>query len=247
MKHAMRIAALGAVAAATITTSAAFIAQNSATEEPITLAHGSDHLPNQTASDWVTYADHVVAVTVASEKENAPGRAAAERGEGLIPRYVTLTVDKVLWSSADSDKPAPQSFSYSAFGWHFTGADMSNKVKMAGHDAPRLEVGHSYIMSIVWEEARCSPGDPPIPAKWRGLGIDSNIPFDNKVIREDELEGRSRSASEARKEADPGSPNFSLEDKTAGQSSEARIAELKAAKPGEKKQFGPPPSATACS
>ncbi|WEH16341.1 hypothetical protein [Streptomyces sp. VNUA24] len=247
MKGAMRIAALGAVAAATITTAATFIAQNSAAEEPIMLAHGSDHLPNQTASEWVTYADHVVAVTVTAEKENDPGRAAAERGEGLIPRDVTLTVDKVLWSRAEGDKPAPQSFSYSAFGWHFTDADMSNKVKMAGHDAPRLEVSHRYIMAIVWEEARCSPGDAPVPAKWRGLGVDSTIPFDNKVIGEGELEGRSRSASEAREEAHRDSPNFSLEDKMTGQTSEALIAELKAAKPGEKKQFGPPPSATACS
>ncbi|WP_437012917.1 hypothetical protein [Streptomyces sp. enrichment culture] len=71
------------------------------------LAHGADRHPAQTATDWVTYADHVVEVTPVSEREIAPSQDEADRGEGLILRKVTLRVDKVLWSSDTAAKAPP--------------------------------------------------------------------------------------------------------------------------------------------
>ncbi|MDX2939038.1 hypothetical protein [Streptomyces ipomoeae] len=202
----------------------------------VIIAHGSDRHPSQTAADWVTYADHVVAVTPVSEREISPTAEELENGEGLILRDVTLRVDDVLWSSDTPGKPAPTSFEWVAHGWQFTEGDTANRTEMAGEHQPRIELGHSYVMAIEWQPPVCAEEDE-IPGQWRGLGSDSNIPFDGKVLGRGESEGTAtttaRALSAAKAETDPDDPNYSLEDQLIGKSATALTEALQKAEPTE--------------
>lgn len=212
--------------------------------EDINLAQGDDRLPTRTASDWVTYADHVVAVTPITEKEIPPPKEDIKHGEGMILRDVTLRVDDVLWSRRGAVKPAPASFDWTAFGWTFSGST-ANRTEMAGAGAPRIETGHHYIIAIDWQPARCSPGDS-VPAQWNGLGEGAVLPFDDKTLGVGEMEGRHRSVAQARAAADAKDPNYSLEDRMAGKSVGALVTVLEKATPQVRKEFAPPSSKAKC-
>ncbi|WP_159769617.1 hypothetical protein [Streptomyces sp. HM190] len=201
----------------------------------VIVAHGSDRHPSQTAADWVTHADHVVAVTPVAEREISPTAEELANGEGLILRDVTLRVDDVLWSSDTPGKPAPASFAWVAHGWQFTGGDTAHREEMTGEDQPRIERGHSYVMAIEWQPPVCGEGDDEIPGRWRGLGSDSNIPFDGQVLGQGESEGSVKSAARAlaaaRAEDDPEDPNHSLEDQLTGKGAADLARALQNAEP----------------
>ncbi|MCG5435159.1 hypothetical protein [Micromonospora foliorum] len=240
--------AAAALTAASITASvltADSVSGASAARQGIILGDAVDNLPSQTASDWVTYADHVVVVTATSETVTPPTPTEIARGEGLIGRQVSLRIDDVLWSRAGAPKPAPHVWEYSAFGWQFTEGDTSHRTRMALRDRPRVEVGHRYVMAMVWEEARCSAGDEPEPAQWRGLGEGSEIPYDNNTIGQGELEGRAQTAVEARQMAAEAGPNLGLKHELAGSGAALLASKLKAAAPLVNKKFSPQ-SATNC-
>lgn len=200
---------------------------------------GSDRLPSTTATDWVTYADHVVVVTPVEQTEVPPAQSELDRGEGLIDRRVTLRVDDVLWSRPDADRPAPATFDWLAAGWMFDGTP-ADRGRVAREGEPRLEPGHSYLLAIEWEEARCSPGDAKIPAQWRGLGSFSAVPFDDGVVGQGEFEGRYRSASKAVAAADPDDPNYSFGQQMAGKSAADVQGALEQTKPATREVFTPP-------
>ncbi|MGW1898984.1 hypothetical protein ACWCQB_16390 [Streptomyces hirsutus] len=218
----------------------------------VIVAHSSDRHPSQAATDWVTYADHVVAVTPVAEKEISPTGEEIERGEGLILRNVTLRVDGVLWSRSAPDKPAPTSFEWVAHGWQFTDGDTANRTRMTGEHQPRIELGHSYVMAIEWQEPVCAEaeGDDRIPGQWRGLGSDSNIPFDGQVLGQGESEGKVESAARARAateaESDPDDPNYSLKDQLTGQGAPDLIRALQDAEPATNEAAAAQSPATAC-
>ncbi|MFJ4011090.1 hypothetical protein [Streptomyces sp. NPDC090026] len=220
--------------------------KKAAATQGVLLAEGSDRLPNQTAEDWVTYADHVVIVSATSEQEVAPDQVEIDRGEGLIGRNVNLKVDKVLWSRDGALKAAPKTWEYPTLGWQFKDDDLDNRQKMAMADSPRLEKGHSYIMAIMWEAAQCPEGDEKEPAGWFGLGEGSEIPYDNGIIGNGENEGSTHKVSKAGRAplsvaaATEDDPNAGLEERLAGQSVTTLVAELEAAKPVEKEQFREP-------
>jgi hypothetical protein len=235
-----------AVAAVAMGAGVAIYAAAQPVAKPVTiLAQGADRLPNETASDWVTYADHVVSVTAASETELEPSREEMQRGEGLILRQVLLKVDRVLWSSTHAARPAPRSFAWVAYGWQFRNEDTSERMKMAGEDEPRIEPGHRYVMAIEWEDARCTPGDY-IPAQWRGLGKSSTVPFDGAVIGQGEMQGEHQSTEEARASAAAAGPSATLTDHLAGRSTDALVEELVAAKPSAREVFGSSEATKSC-
>ncbi|MDT0489569.1 hypothetical protein RM717_03500 [Streptomyces griseus] len=99
---------------------------------------------------------------------------------------MTLRVDKVLWSRAAPARTAPVTFDWTAHGWQFTG---DTRTKMAGEDQPRIEKGHRYVMALQWEPPRCDPDDGDTPGRWRGLGAESTIPYDNGVLGQGESQG----------------------------------------------------------
>lgn len=195
--------------------------------DAVSVGHAADHLPNASATDWVSYADHVVLVSPVSEQVVPPTATELERGEGLIGRTLQMRVDEVLWSAAKRT-PAPTTFDWQAFGWQFRDGNPDARVPLAAEDAPRFEVGHQYVLAIRWEEARCSEGDQ-VPAQWAGLGADAMVPADGGVIGQGELEGETQTVAEARSAA--ALDGLSLEDQLVGGSTDDLTAALKAATP----------------
>ncbi|MEV0666325.1 hypothetical protein ACIBI3_19405 [Actinomadura luteofluorescens] len=201
----------------------------------IVMADGDDRLPSTSATDWVTYADHVVVASAASERRLPLGPTEAARGEGLIGRTVDMRVEKVLWSRKGAPEAAPKRWTYNAAGFALTGGDQKAAAPMALHGRPRMEAGHRYILAIAWEPARCSPGDRPEHARWMGLGEGSELPYDGGVIGQGEMEGRVRTAAQARALAAAGTGEQGLEEEMIGQNASALTARLKAA-PATQKQ-----------
>ncbi|MGH3447250.1 MAG: hypothetical protein ACRDP4_06465 [Nocardioidaceae bacterium] len=245
MRRTIRISALGVVVAVAVGLPITAVMAQRAESGEVVLAHGADRFPSQTASDWVTYADYVVAVSAVAEEEIPPTKEALAHGEGVILREMTLKVDQVLWARGGARKPAPASFTWTAFGWTFTDGSTANRTEMAGAGEPRIETGHRYIMAIDWQPARCAPGDF-IPGQWRGLGDGSTVPFDGKSIGKGEMQGKEQTVAQARAAADPTDPNYGLKDRMAGRGAGALAKVLSSATPATKKQFGPPPAQTSC-
>ncbi|MEU4098028.1 hypothetical protein [Streptomyces sp. NPDC026673] len=154
---------------------------------------GLGRYPNSTAADWVSYADHVVVATATSEKAVPPAQSEIDRGEGLVGRSVEMRVDQVLWSRAGTEHPAPRTYTRQSAGWVFEG-EPTNRHKYALRDQPRIEPGHSYVIALHWEPAKCSKGDKPEAAGWVGLGFGSTLPFDDETLGKGEIEGTERPA-----------------------------------------------------
>ncbi|GAA1710882.1 hypothetical protein GCM10009809_04060 [Isoptericola hypogeus] len=198
----------------------------------VVVAEGSDRYPNLSATDWVTYADHVVVATVVTEREIPLSAEEEAAGEGSMDRHVTLSIDEVSWTSADPRHPAPAAeIDFPAWGWAVQDGE---KIPMAGDDTPRLEIGHTYVLALVWEPAIDDP-TTPIPARWVTLGADSVLPYEGG-IGVGELEGARRSQPVSVSANDP---NFSLEDELAGESVSALVGVLDAAEPGTRENYGP--------
>jgi hypothetical protein len=230
-------AAAGVIAAASVTgiivaAIAAPAADPETTASPaeVMLGQGSDHLPSVTASDWVTYADHVIVVEAVSERAIPPTAAELERGEGIIGRVVSLTVEEVLWSREGASTPAPATWEYSGLGWYFDEGDATDAAEMALLDLPRVEVGHQYVMAVRWERAVCDEDGEYTKAQWRGLGEGSEIPYDGDTIGNGESEGTVQDtaafAAAAEDEADQG-----IEELLVGQSADAITSALNSAVP----------------
>ncbi|MEU9402712.1 hypothetical protein [Streptomyces sp. NPDC048242] len=246
MRRSTRITTLAAgtaAAAALVVTGLAVghTPTRAAAHEPrktgVVVAHGADRHPSQTATDWVTYADHVVEVTPVDERDIPPSQEEVDRGEGVILRGVTLRVDKVLWTRSGATQAAPASFDWTAYGWQFTDGDVHNRTEMAGEGQPRIETGHHYVMALEWEAPRCVPGDGELPGRWRGLGSESIIPYDNGVLGEGEFQGRPLQLKAARATAlDPGDPDYSLRDEFTGHTAAELADRLTGTAPGQKTQ-----------
>ena len=236
MRTRTRIAAAAGVFTAASVTGIAVAAlaapasdDQSAPEPETLLAQGSDHLPSVTATDWVTYADHVVVVEAVSEETIPPTEEELARGEGVIGRTVTLAIEDVLWSREGAPQAAPETWDFSALGWVFTDGDTDDAVEMALHDFPRVEVGHQYVMAIRWEEAVCTADGDYTPAQWRGLGEGSEIPFDDGTLGNGESEGDVQDA-EAFAAASDVHANEGLEEHLAGEGADALVSALEDAK-----------------
>ncbi len=199
----------------------------------------SDHLPSTTAEDWVTYADHVLVVTVTDDAEIPPSEEEVQLGEGLIGRQVTMSVDRVLWSHPDPDRPAPETVSWQAWGWQFKG-DPDGRWPVVGSNTARVEPGQTYVVALAWEEARCAQGDARVPAQWVPLGGAAVVPADGGIIGVGEFEGRDQTAEQAKAADSPGDPNRTLSDRLAGEDLAELAAELERTTPGEPEVFTPP-------
>ncbi|WP_304451492.1 hypothetical protein [Nocardiopsis sp. YSL2] len=215
-------ASLGVAAALVVSvpfTLAVTTSEESPREPMPLMAATSDIKPNSSVRDWVTYADHVVQVRVAEEEHLPADPVAIERGEGAMGRRVTLDVQRVLWSSEDAPRPAPDSYEIGTWGSSFTDGNIDDPVPTAAQGHARVEVGHTYIKAIFWEAERCSEGDGRQPAMWLTLGGGATIPADNGVIGNGEFEGRVMDADERGRSArfaDEG-PNPTVQGRMMGQ------------------------------
>jgi len=237
MRTRIRIAAaVGVLASASVTgiavaALAAPASNDQAAPEPeVLLAHGSDYLPNVTATDWVTYADHVIVVEAVSEEVIPASQEEIDRGEGIIGRTVALTIEDVLWSREGAAKAAPATWDYPAAGWFFKDGDTTDPVEMALADFPRVEVGHQYVMAVRWEKSICTDDGEYVPAQWRGLGEGSQIPFDDDTLGNGESEGAVQDAEAFAAAADTGLDQ-GVEELLAGQGADALVTALNSAIP----------------
>lgn len=189
--------------------------------EPIVLGHGAGRYAADDAEDWTAHADHVVAVTVISDRERPPAAVDVDRGEGLILRDLDLRVDSVLWSSDAAPIPAPKSLEWTAFGWMFKGSPITGRIEMGAEGAPRLERGHAYVIAIDWVPSTCSGG-----GRWEGLSGQSMIPFDGGQLGTGEFEGHALTAAEM---ATVDSGERTLREQVAGDTAASLTADLNSA------------------
>lgn len=203
-----------------------------ATASAMTFAEGDSRYPNESAADWKTYADYVLVVSAIND---SPVRV---DGSPMSLRDVTLRVSDLLWSSPRAPVAAPKTMQY-------LGPDTreldGKRVKVAASGAPQVEPGHTYLMAVHWEAARCSEGDIPDPAHFAPLGDQAIVPFDDSTVGVGEFEGRSLLAADAIAHAVRVPAVIrSLAERHAGEPVDPLLRELQAAKPVARVQFRPP-------
>lgn len=155
---------------------------------PVVLGEGRARTGSRSASDWVSNAEFVIALTVVGEVRGKVAQEDMDRQEGMISREVVLRVDRNIWSAPDVKVVAPQEVSQQAVGWVFNTNNGSGERRLAIAHASRLEVGHSYVMAIDWVDDPCS--NDPLKGQWSGLGAFGTIPFDNGILGYGEIEGQ---------------------------------------------------------
>ncbi len=143
-------------------------------------SEADDALPSVTSTDWVTHADQVAVVRPTGEKEIPASAEEKEAGEGYIGRSATLSLERVLWSRAGAPA-APESVTLDVAGWTFKGEE---RHKFALRDAPRIEIGHTYIVALARED----------DGSWSTLGSSGMLPYDGGTIGTGESEGTIHSA-----------------------------------------------------
>jgi hypothetical protein len=156
--------------------------------EVVKLAEASSRYPDQTASDWVTYADHVVVATPIDERVIESSQEDLDGPPSMISRELSLRVDSMIWTRPGVKHDLPDIFEWPALGW-MANEDGSRGEKLATRGSPRVEVGHTYVFALRWEPSRCPDGDAVVPARWVGLGSDAVVPYDDHELGTGELEG----------------------------------------------------------
>ncbi|MFD7563920.1 hypothetical protein ACFV7O_12080 [Streptomyces tendae] len=136
-----------------------------------------DPYPSRTAADWKAGADHVVVARPASERET--DREDFDEGpvRYTVDRSVTLRREETLWSAGHPRHEVGSDFEMKAPGWsvHRSG----NRAKRTAPQAPRLEIGHTYVLALRWDDGR-----------WVVLGEGAAVPFDDHVAGRGEWCGR---------------------------------------------------------
>jgi hypothetical protein len=128
-----------------------------ATPEP-TFAETNAPFPSDTASDVVSYADHVALVTAVSQVEATPTASPSPgtQGEPAIPRRITFRIDRTLWSRADAPA-APTQLTALWRGWLVRDG---KRVPFVIHGMPWVIVGAQYVMPIAQDHGTFAPIQP---------------------------------------------------------------------------------------
>lgn len=168
-KLALLVGVCAAVAAATTAVAATTGSSDAPKRPKIVVADGDNLLPSATATDWVTYSDHLVQITLTGERALEPSDEEKAAGEGFIPRVVTAHVDKVLWSRSGAPA-APATMDMDLDGWTFHG-DAKTPLRLDGE--PLMAVGDTYVVPITY----LSQTDTVSAAGWSPLSADSILPY----------------------------------------------------------------------
>ena len=118
-----------------------------ATRSPIAgVTYSSDRrLPANSASDLATYADLVATITVVSEQKIPATDEEIERGEGLIGRRVTVSIDHVYWK-LNPKAPPPSQLTFDVAGWALRDG---KEYPMLAESGLRVQKGRTYIAPLV--------------------------------------------------------------------------------------------------
>ncbi|UDY24399.1 hypothetical protein [Nocardioides sp. Kera G14] len=103
-------------------------------------------LPDATAADWRTYADHLVVAEVVSEKKLPMSEEENGSGEGFADRLLTFRIDKVLWSNEGAEA-APTELTTSIDGWTVHDGK-ETPFRFSGE--PEIVTGHTYVMPVTY-------------------------------------------------------------------------------------------------
>ena len=153
-------------------------------------------IPNQSLTDWVSYANQVSVVTVLSEAEIEPPSEVRSRKEGYIGRTVMLRIDDTLWTAPGVSAVQGQ-ISMTVIGWHLKG---DRKIPFGG----RLEAGMTYVMPIASIKGQWADASVTAPVPVAGPVVAASVKDGNSWTRE--LAGVSLSALSARLAATPPDP-----------------------------------------
>lgn len=180
-----------------------------------------DRFPSRTAADWKAGADHVVVTRPTAERETNREEVAMGAVRYTVDRAVTLRKERVLWSAATPRHELGSEFDMTAPGWSVY--RNGKRVKGTAPEAPRLEIGHMYVLALRWEADQ-----------WVVLGEGAAVPFDDRVAGRGEWCGMVLSEDDfAKGERFSRRDDHSLEETVQGQGEAAISREL--AKTGSKR------------
>ncbi|MEU2422991.1 hypothetical protein ABZ619_18550 [Streptomyces sp. NPDC007851] len=137
-----------------------------------------DLYPSQTAKDWVSYADHVVVASPTAERETNRRTYARGAVAYATDRLVSFRTDSRLWSRSSPRHALGGAFDMVAPGWEVYRSG-GTRVAATATDAPRLQVGHTYLLALRWHEGG-----------WAVLGEGGAVPFDDHTGDQGEWCGR---------------------------------------------------------
>lgn len=152
------------------------------------IAQSDQLLPSATLTDWRSFADHLVVVTVKSERRLSATAEERTAGEGYIPRVLDLQIDSTMWSRSGAPAP-PGSFETELDGWSFS-EDTVTPIRLEGE--PMMDVGKQYIMPIVYLKVSKRI---PIPG-WSPLAPETISPYDSGRLVQDQLLARMKAESD---------------------------------------------------
>lgn len=116
---------------------------SNAAAEPFPADQGLARWPYESLTDWVSYADAAVLVTVTGQDEIEASNEELEHG-GLIGRTMTVAVNQVVWQHPRAPEP-PAEFSFVDYGWIIRDGE---RRRFDEQGTVRLEVGDEYLVLI---------------------------------------------------------------------------------------------------
>ncbi|HEX8001588.1 MAG TPA: hypothetical protein VF519_02720 [Mycobacteriales bacterium] len=116
--------------------------------EPV-FAESDAPFPSDSASDVISFADHVVLVTAVAEKEVTPTATPTASGTGgtTVARDVTFRIDRALWTHPKA-RAAPPQFTARWWGWLVEGR---KRTPIAVTGTPWVFVGGQYVVPIAYD------------------------------------------------------------------------------------------------
>ncbi|MGX1544450.1 hypothetical protein [Streptomyces adustus] len=136
--------------------------------------------PSESAQDWVDNADVVIVGRATREWESDRQELASGAYRYQLERTVRLTRESVVFTSGRRAHPSPgPAVDYVAPGWKIPRSDAAARVDDLTGDAPRVVLGHTYVLALRWEEGR-----------WVSLGEGAVVPFDGHTVGNGEWCGR---------------------------------------------------------
>jgi hypothetical protein len=111
----------------------------------VVIGDSQEIFPSDSLRDWKSYADHVAVYKVVDEAALPVSSEDQERGEGMVGREITITVNRLLWSAAGAPE-LPSSLRIRAPGWVLHDGQRTPLMIRGGR---RPEVGQQFLGPLV--------------------------------------------------------------------------------------------------
>lgn len=198
----------------------------------VTTLNALEFVASERPEDWVAVADVVVVAEAVSEKAHEAAISETTVESNLIGRTVTVEPTETIWTAKDSQRELPASVDLTQAGW-VTNDGETAEVNL-GYGS-RIEVGHNYVLALVWMDEVC--GEDPEPAQWAVIGSEGALPIDDGIVGRGEIGGVVTARADT-----SAFGKFSMLRRTAGKSVAAVRDALQAVSGKvERSDFWPPP------